>query len=283
MMYFRLLVGAVCVFFLASSCSYKTKNILFKNPTYNDYYKAERKLTGAAVIKMNADSNATAVYQYRYAVDEIVQIRFLNFPKVLLEKIAEGVGALQVVQSQNGGGQVRGVGASTAANTGFQFVIDLEGNIGLPLVGRVNVVGKTMLEIRNQIEALYSDFVKDAQVDIGAPSMRVIVLGEGQQQVVSLPEERTQLTEVLAIAGGLPFTARAKKVQIIRGNLNNPQIIWVNLQQLATVNSPDLVIQHNDIIYIEPRGLTLATRELSLVTGVLGVLNFVFTIILLAR
>jgi protein involved in polysaccharide export with SLBB domain len=278
-----IVLGLLVLFsFSLAGCSYKTKNVLFKNKEYNAYYKAERKRTHAAIIKMNADS-LKVPYQYRYAPDEIVLLRFVNFPDDLLEKIYKATGSLAATQNATQGGGNQAPGQSLTANNGFQFVVDLEGNISLPLFGRLQVTGKTILEVRKQVEEAYSSLLKDAQVDVSAPSMRAIVLGEGQQRVISLPEERTHLTEVLALAGGLLPSSRIKKVQIIRGEASNPEIIWVDLTILESVNSPELIIHHNDIIYIEPRGISLASREIGFVSGFFGIVNLILTIALLAR
>jgi polysaccharide export outer membrane protein len=83
---------------------------------------------------------------------------------------------------------------------------------------------------------------------------RVIVFpgSGGDAKIVQLENDNTTLIEALAIAGGITNTGRAKRVKLIRGDLKNPNVYLIDLSTMEGIKNADLVMQANDIIYVEP-------------------------------
>ena len=74
-----------------------------------------------------------------------------------------------------------------------------------------------------------------------------------KSSVVTLKNENTTLLEALAAAGGIPKDGLASRVKLIRGNLQDPDVYLLDLSTLEGIRQADLVLQSNDIIYIETR------------------------------
>lgn len=271
----RLYLGCILALLsLAGGCSYKSRNVLFKYPQHRAFFKAEVK-KGKSIIKLKPDS--THRFEYRLRTDDAITLQFINLPEDLLKKVMEASGLMIAGGlGVSGGG---GVGAGNLQPLGqFNYVIDIHGEIPIPLIGRIKAAGKTLLELRRELETLFTRFANDPKVEVRATNLRVFVQGEvGRPGVVFLPQERTHLTEVLTLAGGIPFSGKAQSVQIMRGDLKDPQIIWVNMQDIEALKSDELIVHPGDIIYLEPRNLQLLSRDVQPVFTVLGFFNFALT------
>jgi polysaccharide export outer membrane protein len=67
-------------------------------------------------------------------------------------------------------------------------------------------------------------------------------------QVIPLVNENLKLTEVLALAGGLDNNASAQNIRILRDD----QVFVANLTTVDGFNKGNMVMQHGDVIYVEP-------------------------------
>jgi polysaccharide export outer membrane protein len=74
----------------------------------------------------------------------------------------------------------------------------------------------------------------------------------GAGRVVNLDNENTTLVEALALAGGITNTGKAWKVKLIRGDLRNPKVMLIDLSTIEGVKNSNMLLQANDIIYVEP-------------------------------
>ena len=118
----------------------------------------------------------------------------------------------------------------------------------------------------------------DSQVDKGCP--------EPDASVVSLETRPTTLIEVIARSGGLQQYDRADKIYIIRGDLNDPLLYEVDLSQMSNIADGGMIVQSNDIIYIQrrPGVVRRANAEISSITSLfLSSSSLITTVLLLRR
>lgn len=150
-----------------------------------------------------------------------------------------------------GGGNVRV--SSTAG--GLKYQVEFDGSVKFPLLGRITLKGMTIREAEIFLEEKYSTFYNKPYVLLEVTNRRVIIFpgSEGAAKVVKLENENTTLMEALASAGGISKSGKAYNVKLIRGDLKNPEIYLVDLSTIDGVKHADLVLQANDIIYIEPQ------------------------------
>lgn len=158
---------------------------------------------------------------------------------------------------------------------GFSAKVETDGFVKLPSIGRVYLRGLTFRQAELFLEEEYSKFINDPFVTLTFSNKRVFLFIGGTASVVSLKYENTTLFEVLASSGGVPDNAKAYKVKIIRGDLKNPKVYILDLSYLKGIQNTDLVMQGNDIIYIETRnnyvaqGLNILTPYLTLLSTIL--------------
>jgi polysaccharide biosynthesis/export protein len=157
------------------------------------------------------------------------------------------------------------------------YMIEFDGKVKLPVLGRVVLSGLTLREAEKYLENEYTQFYNRPYVKLQVTNHRVTIFPGGRggaSTVVYLENTNTNIFEALALAGGIA-DGRANRIKVIRGNLNNPQVFLIDLSTLEGVRNADMIIQANDIIYVEPRErvpqriLENVTPYLSLVTTAL--------------
>jgi polysaccharide export outer membrane protein len=130
----------------------------------------------------------------------------------------------------------------------YEYLVNTEGLVHLPLVGNVKVEGLTLRQAEEMLQKAYSAYYTQPYVRMQCTSNRVVVLGLPQSKVVPLPYENMTLAEVIAMAGGLDRDSRADNVRIIRDD----QLYVANLSTAQGYTNNNMLVQPGDIIYIEP-------------------------------
>jgi polysaccharide biosynthesis/export protein len=157
------------------------------------------------------------------------------------------------------------------------YMIEFDGKVKLPVLGRVVLSGMTLREAEHFLESEYTQYYNRPYVKLHVTNHRVTIFPGGRggaSTVIYLENTNTNILEALALAGGIA-DGRANRIKIIRGNLDDPQVFLIDLSTLEGVRNADMIIQANDIIYVEPREripqriLENVTPYLSLVTTAL--------------
>ncbi len=172
------------------------------------------------------------------------------------------------------------------------FTIDDHGNIRLPLINEINVLGFTVEEVRTKIETrLLEEYFKTEAnifVTVKLAGFRYTINGE----VVSpgskvLFQDRVNIMEAIANAGDITVTGNRKEVTIIRQKTQGTEINTIDLTQRSALQSPYFYLQPNDYIYVKPlpqKTLGTGTTAMQSLSAVITVLSLVATAtILLTR
>ena len=140
----------------------------------------------------------------------------------------------------------------------LDVIVESDGSIKMPLLGRLPVLGLTIKEAERLMEQKYSDFYVKPFVTLKVINKRVIVFpgNSGQAKVISLLNNNTTVMEAIANAGGIPEDGKAYKVKLIRNNadpMQKPYVYLMDLSRIEGITSGYTKVQANDIIYVEPR------------------------------
>lgn len=159
-----------------------------------------------------------------------------------------------MIYTNDGSGMINmGGNVNVGSSSNLSIKIESDGFAKLPIFGRIYLEGLTIRQAEMLIEDKFSTFYNNPFVLLEVSNRRVMLFAGTSTQVVNLTNDNTTLFEVLANSGGIPANGKADKVKIIRGDLKNPQVYVIDLSTLAGVQNADLVMQANDIIYIETR------------------------------
>jgi polysaccharide export outer membrane protein len=133
------------------------------------------------------------------------------------------------------------------------YIVDEQGYIMLPVLGRIMAKGKTIAQITQEITALVSQNVKDPYVRVDIVNFAVDVMGEvrAPQRVYSGRQNFTVL-DALAQCGDLTEFGMRDNVIIIRTQDGKRSYQRLNLNSSDVFNSPYFYLKQNDVIYVEP-------------------------------
>ncbi|NRT15089.1 polysaccharide export outer membrane protein [Flavobacterium sp. 28A] len=137
------------------------------------------------------------------------------------------------------------------------FTVDDHGNIRMPMLGEVNVIGYTLDEVRKKIEGqlLSEYFKKEANifVTVKLAGFRYTINGEvGSTGTKVLFQDNVNIMEAIANAGDISITGNRKKVTIIRQTPTGSELHDIDLTDRAVMQSPYFYLQPNDYIYVKP-------------------------------
>lgn len=199
--------------------------------------------------------------------------------------------AIRNVQNKEWG--ATGISNNNLATGGTQNVLSYEvqpdGKVNLPAVGKVEVTGLSRREATAKIEAIYKEkLLLDPIIELSIVNLKVTLLGEFSKQGNFLLErDNTTLIDIIGEAGGITKTADPKTCKIIRGDRNNPEIIYVNLNDINSLASKKLTLQNNDIIVLQTtKGAALSEklqRFNNIVQPLLVVVNLAVLIFTISR
>ena len=197
--------------------------------------------------------------EYKIAANDIIDFRlFTN----------DGFEVIDMVSQQNNNRNML-----NQANI-IQYNIRKDSLVELPIIGEINLVGKTIIESERLLENKYANFYVDPFINLRVNSRRVVIFpGTGSSaQVVPLKFNNTTLIEALASVGGISNNGRAKRIKLIRNTQEKQEVYLIDLSTIDGLKDASLTLQSNDIIYVEPIR-NYAREILSDVTPVLGLIS----------
>jgi polysaccharide export outer membrane protein len=179
----------------------------------------------------------------------------------------------------NAAAAVVGVGGGGGA-TSTDYVIDAEGEVEIPVVGRVKLAGLTALQARQKLFGLVSPFLKDPLIEVSFTMFKITVLGEVKNPgsfVISA--QHATIFEALAAAGDLPHSAKRYDVRLYRDYNGKRTIRKFDLRKSSVLEDPDIFqMRPNDVIYVQARSGSLFKEDFGLVASVVGILLSALTL-----
>ena len=196
-----------------------------------------------------------------------------------------------VVNNQNNMNASGGVEKSTQF-----YLVDKDGNIDFPIIGKLHVGGKTKSEIAEIVQnAVYPKYVKEKPaVDVRLMNFRVTVIGAVKSPgVIESKTERMNFLEAIAEAGDLDIKGQRENIMLIRTNNNGQREIHrLNLNDKNLLISPYFNLQQNDIIYVQPNESAAhgawqlnpaVGATITIVGGISSIASFIIGIVNLAK
>lgn len=178
--------------------------------------------------------------------------------------------------------------SGNAATADFQNVIEVQvefdGYAKLPSLGKVKLSGMTLREAEKHLEDLYTEYYVEPFVILKVTNRRVVIFPGtgGEARVVILTNDNINLLEALASAGGIANDGIAKNVKLIRGEGENSKVYQFDLSTIEGYKSAHIILQANDIIYVEPR-LRITQNVLGEIAPLISILTSILLVITVTR
>lgn len=217
---------------------------------------------------------------YRVQVNDVLRITLKALDQRLVDMFNP------TATSQNANTQ------NSAENLYFNgFTVDDHGNIRIPVLGDVNVLGFTIDEIRQNIEKRLLDeyFKKEAKlfVNVKLAGLRYTINGEiGSPGTNVLFQDKATIMEAIANSGDITVTGNRKEVQVIRKVPQGYESHIIDLTDAKAVQSPYFYLQPNDYIYVKPlpqKSWGTGTTGMQTIGTIITALSLLTTTILLTR
>jgi polysaccharide export outer membrane protein len=180
-------------------------------------------------------------------------------------------------------GVTQASGGSAPSSPGYQ--IDEDGNIVFQGLGKIHIDGLTKAALKDTLDARLTPYLQHPYYNIRFLNYKFTMLGEvGHPGIITIPGERINILEAIALAGDLTFFGQRQNVLIIRENNNKREFARMDLTKPDIMKSPYFYLQQNDIVYVEPNNKKIAandyvlTRNLTVFATLLSTFAIFYTI-----
>lgn len=180
--------------------------------------------------------------------------------------------------------------SSSGANLQSGYSIDRHGNIRLPYIGEINVLGYTTKEVRMKLEKELLQFFKNEEdlfVSVNLSGIKFTILGEVNEPGTKVINQNSlNIIEAIANSGDITVTGNRKKVELWRTTAGARKKYTIDLTRATAFDSEVYYIQPNDLIYVIPlkqKAWGTGTTGLQSLTTIISVFTLVTSTILLVR
>jgi polysaccharide export outer membrane protein len=205
---------------------------------------------------------------YRIQIDDMLSIRVKALDQDL-------VNAFNPVSQNN-------LDATTEQRVYFDgFTVNRKGEIKVPILGNIKVLGLTLKEIEQKIEKrLLDEYFKETSnifVTVKLPGIPYTTIGEfGRTGSQVIYKERLTLMEAVANSGDILLTGDKTNVIIVRQYPSGVKRHSIDLTDLDAINSPYYYIKPNDLIIANPlpqKSIGVGTSGIGTLTAILSLLT----------
>lgn len=188
-------------------------------------------------------------------------------------------------------GQDKGVtsGNSTGMQNAnlLQYLVDNEGTIDFPVLGKLKVIGMTTRECEALLREQLKPYLKETPlVTVSSSNYKFSVLGEvNNPGTYTVENEKVTLFEALAQAGDMTLFSVRDDVQLLReDSVGRRYVVHLDLNDAAITQSPYFYLQQNDVIYVKPTKAKVRTNTFnsnaSMWITILSVLTSISTLVI---
>lgn len=245
------LIGAV-VYFV--SCVPNKKIVLLQKKDLNDVAISRDTILRSYVID---------TFHYKIQTNDVLSIRFESLTPKEFDFFTN--------PSAQQGMNVGGVNTLIVGE-----LVDEEGMVPFPVVGKVKVSGLTVFQVQEKLQTMASQYIQSPIVKVRLINYRITLLGEvNVEGTITLSNNRVSMLEAIGLAGGLGELADRSAIKLIRQLGNKTEIQYINLLDENFFRSPYYYVYQNDVLIVPPlkqrpfrkyfgQNLTLVVSTLSL-------------------
>jgi polysaccharide export outer membrane protein len=144
--------------------------------------------------------------------------------------------------------------------------VSQDGNITLPLIGKVQVAGRTTSETEQILASkLREKYLQSPQVSVSVKTYgkRITISGEVKGPRVLPDDGGTTLTQGIANSGGVSDLGNSQRVHIARSRDQHVQDEIYNLDDIQAGKVADPLLKGGDIVVVEQSGVKVALKDVS--------------------
>ena len=254
----------LCAILFACSCGTDKKIVYFKNIP-DTIYKSARNIPSLAFVDPLIQPN------------DILQVSILTLDPQVNTVLATGNTTAFSVQP--------GSSNSPVAPTPISgLLVDNQGSIELPVVGKIKVSGLTTAIARDSIRNRVALYYNSPVVNVRFANFSITIIGEvARPASYVVPNEKVSILDAIGMAGDLTIYGKRENILLIRDSLGIKQYVRFNLNSADMFSSPYFYLKQGDMIYVEPGKSKIAstdavkTRNISLIATGISLLIVIFS------
>lgn len=169
----------------------------------------------------------------------------------------------------------------------LDYLVDNEGQIDFPVLGKIKVSGMTTRECEAVIREKLKSYLNEVpNVTVRSSNYKFSVLGEvNRPGTYTVKDEKVTIFEAIAQAGDMTLFSIRDDVQLLReDNEGRRQVVHLNLNDANITQSPYFYLQQNDVIYVKPTKAKVRTNTFnsnaSMWITILSVLTSISTLVI---
>lgn len=163
--------------------------------------------------------------------------------------------------------------SSTTQNSVYNYLVDNDGTVVMPIIGTVQVGGLDMREAEQLIKRKIQPYLSESEnvvVHVRMMNYKYAILGGvNRPGLYTTQNEKVSILEAIAQAGDLTTFAYRDRIFLIRENAEGQkEYHQLNINDANIVSSPYFYLQQNDVIYVEPRKIEARNSFISANTAI---------------
>ena len=163
------------------------------------------------------------------------------------------------------------------------YLVDKNGDIEFPVLGRINLGGRSRQEANAFLVKKLSNYLKNPIVNLRILNFTISVLGEVQRPgTFTVNDERITVLEALGLAGDMTLFGKRKDVKVIREEDGKTEYGILDFTSVDVINSPYYYLQQNDVVIVSPNSAQVQSsgfnRNTSVFISVAGIIISVIAI-----
>jgi polysaccharide export outer membrane protein len=160
------------------------------------------------------------------------------------------------------------------------YLVDANGNIDFPVLGKLKVSGLTRTEVLNMLKEKIANYIKNPIIILRIANFKISVQGEVTAPgTFAVGSERITLIEALTMAKDLTVYGKRKNILIIREIDGVKSFNRVDITKAEFMNSPFYYLAQNDVVYVEPNQNKINGAAVNPSTGLIfSVLSILITL-----
>ena len=147
-------------------------------------------------------------------------------------------------------GQMNGQTAQLAPQG---YLVDNEGFIYFPVLGKLYIKGMTLAQLRADLEKRLLTYLAEPLVSIKQLNFNITVLGEVKKPgQYTNPSDKITVLQALGLAGDMTDYGNRTNVKLIREEEGISKTYTIDFTDKNITSSPYYYMQQNDVLYVEP-------------------------------